>query len=189
MKQPALFFIPHAAEIRLHLIQGTFILSPLLWIRVINQYLPVITHIFIWIIADKVVKGIPAAQNIGHFIHNDVFIMHSSLGFPGHCQIQFIIYFYLHIRMGRKSIKKLIPLQTDGTAHPVYQNLYSDSLLCPVIQNSQQVPCALSISHVKCGKYNSLLCLMKQPDSLIPCALICLQQHRSVHACAVSVAL
>ena len=79
---------------------------------VVHKYVPVVVFVAL-IAAQKVAEGVPAPQNVGGVVHDQVLIVHPAHQVPGCQGIDLVINENLGIGVGGQGVKEGIALHLD----------------------------------------------------------------------------
>ena len=156
-KNPVFAQRPDAVKVGPQRLQGAAAL------RDIHQHIPV-NIIVAQILPQKQVIGIPAAQQIGVVIDDEVLVVHPVVQRPGLQQVYGVVEPGLHIGHGGQGPEMGAGLQIHGAADSVRQNLNPDAPVCRLLESGQNVQPGFVRAKVKGGQNQTFLSGSDQPE-------------------------
>ncbi len=115
--------------------------------------------------AQKTVIRVPAAQEIGQVIGDQVFVVHPVIGFPGGQQVEGVIQPDLHILMGGQLAEEVAAGERPAPSiEAVHQDLYLHAPLRCVPEGAHHVPAALLVPKVEGSQNDLFLGGLNEPE-------------------------
>ena len=147
---PAVFGIPDSLKIIFYLAQDAgFEGRGSAVIRVIYQYIPVITEIFFIVVSKKIVKGISSTQKEKLIVNQQIFIMHSSIESPWTDQGGNVVKTDFYIGMRSYGIQCRVPMHMNQAVQPIHQYFHIHASIRCFQETGEDITKAASFSDIK----------------------------------------